>query len=39
LRAAAAEQKKDELENGLMEAVNLAEHNNALEVVYYPSLW
>ena len=36
MNAPAGEQKKAELENGVMEAVNLAEHNKAFEVVYYP---
>jgi len=34
--AAEAEQKKDELEKAVMEAVKLAEENKPFEVVYYP---
>jgi hypothetical protein len=35
-RKAAAEQKKDELEKAVMEAVKLAEENKPFEIVYYP---
>ncbi|RHN71500.1 putative transcription factor ARF family [Medicago truncatula] len=35
-RKDAAEQKKDELEKAVMEAVKLAEENKPFEIVYYP---